>query len=136
MSSFLWKGTTFSFFHISGTLPFLREYSKITFNSKISDWIPIFIILIDILLQPWALLGSNVFVIASISFSVTWKDLILLPVLFEKDSKQLVLSIVVHNEAKNLLKMFAFLQKSQTNLPSTRKGSIVGSFYYRVNGLI
>ena len=27
-----------------------------------------------------------------------------------------------------LLKMFAFLQKSETNLPSTRRGGIAGSF--------
>ena len=81
------------------------------FNGKISDWLQIFIILIDIS-QPWALLRSNVFIIANISFSVTWKDLILLPVLYEKDGKQLVLSIGVHIEAKKLLKMFAFLQKS------------------------
>ena len=78
--------------------------------------------------QPWGLLGSNVFIIANISFSVTWKDLILLPVLYEKDGKQLVLSIGVHIEAKKLLKMFAFLQKSETILPSTRRGGIVGSF--------
>ena len=112
MSSFLWTGTTFAFFYIFGNLPFLRECSKIIFNGKISDWLQIFIILIDILSQPWALLGSNVFIIANISFSVTWKDLILLPVLYEKDGKQLVLSIGVHIEAKKLLKMFAFLQKS------------------------
>ena len=34
----------------------------------------------------------------------------------------------VHIEAKKLFKMFAFLQKSETNLPSTRRGGIVGSF--------
>ena len=75
--------------------------------------------------QPWGLLGSNVFIIANISFSITWKDLILLPVLYEKDGKQLALSIGVHIAAKKLLKMFAFLQKSETNLPSTRRGGIV-----------
>ena len=62
-------------------------------------------------------------------------DLILLPVLYEKDGKQLVLSIGVHIEAKKLLKMFAFLQKSETILLSTRRSGIVGSLYYRVNGL-
>ena len=120
-----WKG---NYTYISGNLPFLRECSKMIFNGKISDWLQIFIILIDILSQPWALLGSNVFIIANISFSVTWKDLILLPVLYEKDGKQLVLSIGVYIEAKKLLKMFAFLQKSEINLLSTRRGGIVGSF--------
>ena len=70
---------------------------------------------------------------ASISFSVTWEKLILLPVLYEKDGKHLALSII---EAKKLLKMFAFSQKSETELPSTRRGSIVGSIFYRANGLI
>ena len=52
----------------------------------------------------------------------------LLPVLYEKDGKHLVLSIGVNIKAKKLLKMFAFLQKSVTNLPLTRRGGIVGSF--------
>ena len=56
----------------------------------------------------------NAFIIANISFSVTLKDLILLLVLYEKGGKQLVLSIGVHVEAKKLLKMFAFLRKSET----------------------
>ena len=38
------------------------------FNGKISDWLQIFIILIDILSHPWASLGSNVFIFANISF--------------------------------------------------------------------
>ena len=54
--------------------------------------------------------------------------MILLLVLYEKDGKQLLLSIGVHIEAKKLLKMFAFLPKSETILPSTRRGGIVGSF--------
>ena len=63
-------------------------------------------------------------IIASISFSVTWKKLILLPALYEKGGKQFALSII---ELKKLLKMFAFSQKSETNF---------GVFYYRTNGLI
>ena len=35
--------------------------------------------------------------------------MVVIPVLHEKDGKQLVLSIGVHIEAKKLLKMFAFL---------------------------
>ena len=75
---------------------------------------------------PRALLGSNVIIIAYISFSVTWKDLILLTVQYEKDGKQLALSIGVHIEAKKLLKMFAFLQKFETTLPSIKGGGVVG----------
>ena len=37
------------------------------------------------------------------------------PVLYEKDGKQLALSIGVHIEARKLLKMFAFSQNSETN---------------------
>ena len=95
------------------------------FKGKITDCLQIFIILLDI----WALLGCNAFITANISFSVTWKDLILLPVLYEKDGKQLVLSVGVHTEAKKLLKMFSFLQMSAANLPLIRRGGIVGSFF-------
>ena len=76
------------------------------------------------LLQPWALLGSIFFIIVYISFSVTWKDLILLPVRYEKDGKQLALSIGVHIEAKK----FPFLQKFETTLPSIKRGGVVGKF--------
>ena len=50
------------------------------------------------------------------------------PVLYEKDGKQLVLSIDMHIEAKRLLKMSASLQKSVTNLPSTTRDGIVAIF--------
>ena len=101
MSSFLQTGTTFAFFHIPGNLAFFRECSRIVFHGKISYWLQIFIILIDILLQPWALSVSNVFIVANISFLVTWKGLILLPALYEKDGKQLALSAGVHIEEKS-----------------------------------
>ena len=57
-------------------------------------------------------------------------------VLYEKDGKQLALSIGEDIEAKKLLEMFTFLQKSESILPSTRRSGIVGSFCYRINGLI
>ena len=50
------------------------------------------------------------------------------PVLYEKNGKKLALSVGVHIDVKKLLKIFAFLQKSETNLPSTRSGGIVGNF--------
>ena len=89
-----------------------------------------------ILLQPWVLLGSNVFIIANISFSVTRKDLILLPVLHEKNGKQLALSIGVDIEAKMLLKMYAFSQKSETTYHQQGEMVLLGVFYHRANGLI
>ena len=41
----------------------------------------------------------------------------------------------VHIEMKKLLKKFIFSQRSETNLPSTSRGDIVGIFHYRANGL-
>ena len=87
---------------------FLKRFFEIDFKSKIRDWLQIFIILINTLLQPEALIGSNVFIIASISVSVTWKKLILPPGLYENDDIQLTLHIGRHIEAKQLLKMFVF----------------------------
>ena len=117
-------------------LPFsiFLDCSKIIFKSKISIWLLIFIIFIEIFPQTWALLGSKVFITVSMSFSVTWKELILLPILYEKDGKKLALSTGVHIEAKKLLKMLAFTQKYETNLPSTSRD--FGIFYYRANRLI
>ena len=54
----------------------------------------------------------------------------MLPVLYEKDDKQLALSIGLHIEAKKLLKIFAFLEKSEANLPSTRRGGIAGRLLF------
>ena len=115
-------------FHISGNLP-LKECLKITFNGKTNDWLQIFIILIDILSQPWALLGSNVFTIANISFSVTWKDLILLPVLYEKDGKQLVLSIGVHIEAKKVIENVCFFTKVWNQLTTDKERWYCSEFF-------
>ena len=95
---------------------FLKRFFEIDFKSKIRDWLQIFIILINTLLQPEALIGSNVFIIASISVSVTWRKLILLPGLYENDDIQLTLHIGRHIEAKQLLKMFVFFsQKFASN---------------------
>ena len=62
--------------------------------------------------------------------------MILLPVLYEKDGKQLVLSIGVHTEAKKLLKMFAFLQSLKPSYHQQGEVVLLGVFYYRVNSLI
>ena len=133
----LWTGTTFTFFHVSGNLPFLRDCLKIIFKGKISDWLQIFIILIDILSQPWALLGYYVSIISGISFSITWKEWILFPVLYDKGGKQLAISIVVHIEAKKLLKTFAFSKNlKQSYHRQVQVVLLGGGVYYRENGLI
>ena len=63
-------------------------------------------------MQPEALIGSNVFIIASISVSVTWKKLFLLPGLYENEDIKLTLHVGGHIEATQLLKMFVFFHKS------------------------
>ena len=91
---------------------FLKRFFEINFKSKRSDWLQIFIILINALLQLWALFGSNVFIIASISVLVTWKELILLSRLYQNDYVQLTLYVGGYIEAIKLLKWFVFFQKS------------------------
>ena len=81
----------------------------------------------------WALDESKVFIISSISFLVTWNQVILAIVLCKKDGKILKFCIGVHIDENKLLKRFSFLQKSGTNLPSTNIGGIAGIFYYRLN---
>ena len=95
---------------------FLTRSFEIDFKSKIREWLQIFIILINTLLQPEALIGSNVFIIASILVSVTWKKLFLLPGLYENEDIQLTLHVGGHIEATQLLKMFVFFsQKFASN---------------------
>ena len=56
------------------------------------------------------------------------RDFILVFVLYEKDGNVLAIFIGVHIDAKKLLKMFAFSQKSETNFPSTSNSGIAGIF--------
>ena len=62
------------------------------------------------------------------SSSVTSNDVILALVLYENNDNALEFFICVHIDAKTLLKRFAFSQKSETNLPLTKKGAIAGIF--------
>ena len=63
------------------------------------------------------------------------RDFILVFVLYEKNGEVLAFFIVVHIDAKKLLKMFAFWWKSETKFLSVMVVFQV-SFYYRVKGLI
>ena len=85
----------------------------------------ILIITIDILSQPWALAGSNFFIINDISSSVKWNDVILTLVLYENNGNMLEFFIAVVIDAKKLLKRFV-KNKNQANLPLTNKGGIAG----------
>ena len=76
--------------------PFFSDSRKIIFNGKVIDSLHIFIILIDKLSHPCALVESNDFIIDNISFSVT----ILVFVLYEKGCSTLAFFIDVHIDAK------------------------------------
>ena len=60
--------------------------------------------------------------------SVISNDVILALVLYENNGKTLEFFIGAHTDAKKLLKILSFSQKSETNLPLTNKGGIAGIF--------
>ena len=80
---------------------------KVSFKGIVIT-LQIWMILIDRLSHPWALVGSTGFIIDSISFSEMLNDFILVFFLYEKDNKVLAFFIGVHIDAKKLLKMFDF----------------------------
>ena len=80
------------------------------FKGIVTDSLQIFIILIEILSNPYDLLKSNDFIIDKISLFVTRKESILVLVLYKRGGNTILLFISVHIETKNLLKRFAFLQ--------------------------
>ena len=69
--------TTFSRFHISGKT-FFNDSLKIIFRGIVIDSLQILMILTDKLPHPCALVGSRDFIISNMSFSVAWKEFILL----------------------------------------------------------
>ena len=58
-SFFLFTGTTFAYFHISGKIPCLKQFSNINFNGMTNALSLSLIILTDIQSQPCALLGLS-----------------------------------------------------------------------------
>ena len=72
------------------------------------------------------LVGSSDFLISNMSFSVAWKECILLFLLWEKCGGVLEFFIGVHTDRKNLLKRLTFLLQSETKFPSTNNGGIAG----------
>ena len=105
---FLCTGTTFALFHISGNTPFFNDTIKIIFRGMVIGSLQIFIILTDKLSYPCALGGSNDFSLGNMSFSVAWKELILLFVLQEKYDSVIAFFIGVHIDAKKLLRNSLF----------------------------
>ena len=100
MSSSLCTGTTFAFYQISGNFLFFSDSWKIIFNGKVIDSLHIFIILIDKLSFPCALVESNDFIIDNMSLSVTLKEFILVFILYEKGGRTLAFFIGLHIDAK------------------------------------
>ena len=70
--------TTFSRFHISGKTSFFNDSLKIIFRGIVIDSLQILMILTDKLPHPCASVGSRDFIISNMSFSVAWKEFILL----------------------------------------------------------
>ena len=74
-------------------------------------------ILTDKLSHLCTLVGSRDYIISNMSFSVAWKEFILLFILYEKYDRVIAFFIDVHTDAKQLLKTLAFLLKSETKFP-------------------
>ena len=90
----------YAFFHNSGNFFSFNDFSNIIFKGTAIDSPQILIIFIDIMSQPWALDGFKVFMISSISFLVTWNEVILAFVLCKNGGKILVFCIGVHTDEK------------------------------------
>ena len=88
------------FFIFLEIFPFLSDSWKIIFNGKVINSLHIFIILIDKLSHPCALVESNDFIIDNMPLSVTLKESTLVFVLHEKGGSTLTFFIGVHTDAK------------------------------------
>ena len=107
LSFFLATGTTLTFFHNSGNIPFFNDSSNMVFKGIVTDSLQIFTI-------PCDLLESNEFSTDNIRSFETGKELILVLVLYKMGGRTLLFFINVHIVAKKVLKRFAFSQQKPT----------------------
>ena len=106
---FVWIGTMFDFFQLSGKTPELIHLRNIIDKGLTRESSHNLTILIDISSKPWALLMSRFLIILSISLSSQVMEENLASVLKTTESGIWEsLSMGVHWEAKNLLKWLAF----------------------------
>ena len=96
---------------------FFNDSLKTIFRGIVFDSLQILIILTDKLSHLCTLVGSRDYTISNMSFSVAWKEFILLFILYEKYDRVIAFFIDVHTDAKQLLKTLAFLLKSETKFP-------------------
>ena len=110
------KGNMLAFFHHLGKQPLSSQFLKrIASGFKIKE-AHIFIIRIDILACPWALLGSNdLTIVAILPKQISKVDHFFSVIKLVFAGIALLLSIVVHCLLKQSLNKFAFAKKSETS---------------------
>ena len=129
MSPFLWTGTIFDFFQVSGKVLVSIQFWNNKDRGGMIDLSHNFNILIDISSYPWALLMSR----AQRIFNIWSSEKLILENLASEScssnvGKTLSFFDGVHFEAKKLLKWSAFLLKSASNLLFVTSGGISGTF--------
>ena len=126
---FLWIGTTLAFFQFWGKTSCSKQALKISPKGLLIESLQIFNMWILIMLWPWALLGSKLFIILPISLSVN--------VMFDKDlsvksSKSVGSTLLFRNNehwlAKKELDNSAFSLKLVINLLLWKIGRIHWAF--------
>ena len=129
MFCFLWTGTIFDLFQLSGKIQEFKELQNITDNGFILLESQIFIIPIDMLPWPWALLMST----AQMIFKISWSSkstpkIVASHKQFVSVGTGLSFSIGVHCLAKCKLKKLAFCWKSIMSWSFIMSSGIKGIF--------
>ena len=129
MSPFLWTGTIFDFFQVSGKVLVSIQFWNNKDRGVMIDLSHNFSILIDISSCPWALVMSR----ALRSFNIWSLEKLILENLasnscWSKVGKTLSFSNGVHFQAKKLLKWSDILLKSASNLLFIISSGISGTF--------
>ena len=128
--SFSCTGTIFPFFHRSGKTPVFKAVLNIIIRGMAIESPHILIILIDIPSQPCALFELRSLIILRINSRDKGTSLIRLSVLYVMLGRTLPLSIIEHCFAKYLLKIFDLVRKFVSKISFTRRGGIVGIFFF------
>ena len=129
LSTYLWIGIMFAFFHFWGNDSVSRQFLKIRCNSFDFDEAQSFIEYIELLWWPWALFWSKDRIILTISSTQNSKDESLsLVSKFIFTGTVLSLDMGMYCLTKNLLNRLALSRKSVTSLLSTSSSGTSGIF--------
>ena len=125
----MWTGTIFDLFQLTGKIAEFKELRNIVDNSFTILESQIFIIRVNLLSWPWALLMSK----ARMIFKISWSSKSTAEVVsshkqFVSVGIELSFSIGVHCLAKYKLKQLAFFRKSVMSWLFSRNGGIKGIF--------